>query len=306
MDTEATILAQFMHTPIEVEALLNKLQAVTKQELLRFRRWIKGYYERGGRQPIIMLITEDGKQGLSVYLEQLYRKAQEFDDLPEEDRIKLVETAFNEKITTAAQFEAAIKGISLQNSTFNYEAHTAMLGKFRSLCTKSYPDYWSSLPKESQIRYQISCMAPASFRSSARDRVKNSVISSFYDALAILAEEADEEDIRTSRNAAARASNKSLAVASAEPPIERDRVAGLLVEEDDSDPYAEPDVDHIPRRANLTSQGECTNCKEASRFKTTVMSHTLKIAIVPVLISHVVISLLTCVPTTARSCVHSG
>ena len=119
-------------------------------------------------------------------------------------------------------------------------------------------------------------MAPASFRSSARDRIKRSVLTTFYDALAILAEEADEEDIRTSRNAAARASNKSLAVASAEPPIERDRVAGLLVDEDDSDPYAEPDVDHIPRRANLTSQGECTNCKEASRFKTTVMSHTLK------------------------------
>ena len=259
-ETEAAIRAeelrfsQLAHLALEINA--PRLKELSKTSIFMWKAACDIYYKMGGRQSLISLIDPLAIHGFNNYLEQRYKKEMDFDDLSDKEKRDVVSAVLDDQADSLAKFEAELQQISLSATTFNIDAHTLLLAKFRAV-TKNNKKIWESMPKDSQLRALIGCFAPASFQNAARLKLKTTVHATYYDGLSILFEEATLENIRTERNAAARVHAKSAA-------------AMLQNSTDDK-------ADDVEKRINLatTERTPCANCITANRPRGASHSHQL-------------------------------
>ena len=255
MEAEETMGVNRAHLDIEKTRI--RLQRLT--QLTAFEQASLLYYQQGGTQSIVSAIDPKAVIDIDAEMEGRTGAAHKFASLSEKAKLALLKELLKSQQSTPASFAAAVKEIAQTRKHFEMTAHKNYMGDHRELTCVGYPQVWSGMSKDAQLRSIVSGLAPQSFQDAVIDALKLVAHGDVYAGLVIIAKEAAEEEIRTNRNAAA----KKLAPREVSTPAKASPKTPPAV-------TAESDDDTEPSSrisANLTAkQPCCPNCSAAGRL----------------------------------------
>ena len=248
---------------LELEKSAVRLQRLT--QLMAFEQASNLYYKLGGTQSLTSRINPKAILDIDMEMEGKTGAPHNFAGLTEKAQLALYQVLLKSRQSTSASFEAAVQAIAQTGKFFDMELHKDYLGDHRELQMVKFPDIWCVLSKEAQLRSLVSGFSPLGFRDAVTRALKQVAFADYHAGLVIIQKEADEEQIRTHRNAAA----KKLTPHAPSPPRESQippkaslKAPPAAVDESDDD-----DVSYPRKSASLASTvpKTCPCCLKAGR-----------------------------------------
>ena len=268
MQADIKVALERAHLDIEKTAV--RLTRFTK--LHDFVQASTLYYRRGGTQSTLSRIDPDAMLDIDAFMEGKTGAEHNFSLLTEKEQLALLKALLTSQQSTPASFATAVQEIAQSSRFFDMTAHRDYLGNHKKLTKVTHPEVWRGFSKDAQLRSVVSGFSPQSFKDAVIDKLKQCAHTTYWEGLAIIAQEALEEEIRTIRNAAAKKLAKSQAPSNL-------KETSPMVPKALPDAAGDSDIDDVPSShisANFAGRsGPCPNCGVAGR-KGTALHHPIE------------------------------